>query len=90
MAITHNSYYEGRVQSLGFTDGNGKDATVGVLEPGIYKFGRAERREIIIVLHGTIFAKGQILAIHDTICFEVGEEVEVEVRETAAYGCVYF
>jgi len=89
-AIKHNSYYDGKVQSLGFSREN-NDATVGVLEPGEYDFGRASRRETIKVVHGTLhhiptnrdFSESQVLTV------EPGEEIKLSCAEHVAYVCYY-
>ncbi len=46
--LKHNTYFEGRVQSLGF-ERNGLKASVGVIAPGEYHFGTgaAERMTVI-------------------------------------------
>ena len=45
--LTHNVYFEGQVQSIGF-ERNGRSATVGVIAPGEFRFGTgaAERMTI--------------------------------------------
>ena len=46
--LSHNSYFEGGVQSIGFTR-NGRSMTVGAIAPGEYHFGTkaAERMTVI-------------------------------------------
>ena len=46
--LKHNSYFDGQVQSIGFTR-NGLIATVGAIAPGEYRFGTgdAERMSVI-------------------------------------------
>lgn len=46
--LTHNTYFDGRVQSVGF-ERNGQRATVGVIVPGEYHFntGAAERMTVV-------------------------------------------
>ena len=53
--MKHNSYFEGKVQSLalGTTDG---PATVGVIEPGQYSFG-TDCIEHMHIVAGTLKAK---------------------------------
>ena len=53
--MKHNSYFEGKVQSLavGTTDG---PATVGVIEPGQYSFG-TDCEEHMHVVAGTLNAR---------------------------------
>lgn len=44
----HNSYFDGKVQSVGFAR-NGRKQTVGVIEPGEFHFGTdaAERMTVV-------------------------------------------
>ncbi len=46
--LKHNTYFEDKVQSVGF-ERNGMRATVGVVAPGEFHFGtdKAERMEIV-------------------------------------------
>lgn len=46
--LTHNRYFDDRVQSVGFTR-DGRRATVGVIVPGEYHFGTqaAERMTVV-------------------------------------------
>lgn len=91
--IRHNSYYEGKVQSLGFPTENG-DATSGVLEPGQYNFGKASRRESIKVVHGVLRddRTGQQYAavpVPQTLTVNQGEEIKISCTEHVAYICYY-
>ncbi|MBI4235127.1 DUF1255 family protein [Candidatus Peregrinibacteria bacterium] len=91
--IKHNSYYEGRVQSLGFPT-EGGDATSGVLEPGSYNFGVASRRESIKVVHGVLCddRTGQLygaLPVPQVLVFNPGEEIEISCEQHVAYVCCY-
>lgn len=47
-STAHNTYFDGGVQSLGF-ERNGRRTTVGVIEPGTYRFdtGAPERMTVI-------------------------------------------
>jgi purine/pyrimidine-nucleoside phosphorylase len=53
--MKHNSYFEGRVQSLAVSTAGGP-ATVGVIEPGKYSFG-TDCEEHMHVVAGTLNAK---------------------------------
>jgi purine/pyrimidine-nucleoside phosphorylase len=53
--MKHNSYFDGRVQSIGF-ERNGMRATVGVIEPGEYHFNTAAA-ERMTVTTGLLRAK---------------------------------
>lgn len=90
--MRHNRYFDDRVQSLGFSDGEG-DATVGVIEPGEYAFGTS-RRERMTVVAGTLRYRlpGQPwLAAGPGEGFEVpaGVTFEVKTEGQAAYLCRY-
>ena len=41
--MKHNSYFEGKVQSLALREHDGP-ATIGVIEPGSYSFSTSSRR----------------------------------------------
>ncbi len=47
-ALTHNSYHDGGVQSIGF-DRHGRALTVGVIAPGSYHFGTAAPERMTVV-----------------------------------------
>src|ERR1039458_5700980 len=53
--MKHNSYFEGKVQSLAVATPDGP-ATVGVIEPGKYSFG-TDCEEHMHVVAGTLKAK---------------------------------
>lgn len=91
--LKHNSYFEGKVQSVGF-ERNGLKATVGVIAPGEYRFntGAAER---MTVVSGLLVAK---LASDDWRNFPAGTAFEIaanshfDVRAEggpAAYLCEF-
>nr|WP_068889928.1 pyrimidine/purine nucleoside phosphorylase [Pedobacter panaciterrae] len=46
--VTHNVYFEGKVQSLGLETLRGK-ATVGVMKKGTYTFSTSSSEEMIVV-----------------------------------------
>ena len=90
---THNTYFDGGVQSLGF-ERRGRRATVGVIEPGTYRFdtGAPERMTVIT---GELFA---LLPGADGWCtypqgtvFEIDGDSAFEVRADApaAYLCEF-
>ena len=53
--LKHNSYFEGKVQSVGY-ERNGRRATVGVIDPGEFHFG-TEAAERMTVVSGELWAK---------------------------------
>ncbi len=90
---SHNTYFDGSVQSLGF-ERRGQRATVGVIEPGTYRFdtGAPERMTVIsgeleALLPGasewTTYARGT--------SFEIDGDSAFEVRASAAsaYLCEF-
>ena len=46
--LTHNTYFDGKVQSIGFTR-NGVKATAGVIAPGTYHFGTKAPERMTVV-----------------------------------------
>ena len=46
--VSHNTYFDGKVQSLGLQTTDGK-ATVGVMKAGSYEFGTSNPEKMIIV-----------------------------------------
>ncbi len=91
--LKHNTYFEGRVQSVGF-ERLGRAMTVGVIAPGEYHFntGAPER---MTVTSGEIFAR--LPGSPDWRAFPVGTAFEVpgkngfDVRasEPSAYLCEF-
>jgi purine/pyrimidine-nucleoside phosphorylase len=90
--VKHNSYFEGKVQSLAITTAEG-NATVGVIEPGKYSFGTSTE-EHMRVLVGVLKAKlpggdwqdyteGQSFVVLANVTFEV------EAAADVAYICHY-
>jgi uncharacterized protein YaiE (UPF0345 family) len=55
LSLSHNTYFDGSVQSLGFTE-DGARFTVGVMVPGEYHFG-TEAPERVSVVHGELVVK---------------------------------
>jgi uncharacterized protein YaiE (UPF0345 family) len=90
--MKHNSYFEGKVQSLGskFPDGN---ATVGVMEPGKYTFS-TNTEERMTVIAGSMKAKLPGEGWHEygmdgTFVVPANVSFEVEASASAAYICYY-
>lgn len=90
--MKHNSYFDGKVQSLavGTTEG---PATVGVIAPGKYSFG-TDCIEHMHVVTGTLkaklpggdwqsYGKGQFFIVPANVKFEV------EAATDVAYLCYY-
>jgi uncharacterized protein YaiE (UPF0345 family) len=90
--MKHNSYFEGNVQSLAITTGDGP-ATIGVIEPGKYSFG-TDCEEHMQIVTGTLkaklpggdwqsYARGQSFVVPPNVKFEV------EAAADVAYLCYY-
>lgn len=86
--IKHNTYFNGTVQSLGFSAGATK-MTVGVMEPGTHDFGKATAPEEITVVAGAIEAKGKKYGPGQKFSFQVGDAIVFVVPEISAYLCTY-
>ncbi len=91
--LTHNSYFEGNVQSVGF-ERNGRKQTAGVVDVGEFHFGTAaaERMsvvsgELVVRLDGTTEWKTYAAGTS----FEVAAKSGFDVRATApaAYVCEF-
>ncbi|HEY5808795.1 MAG TPA: pyrimidine/purine nucleoside phosphorylase [Povalibacter sp.] len=92
--LKHNTYFEGRVQSVGF-ERNGLRATVGVIAPGEYHFNTAAA-ERMTVTSGQLAAKMPGAAEWQTFAagtyFEVPANSGFDVRTVggaAAYLCEF-
>jgi len=89
MEIAHNKYFEGLVQSLGFTRSNGRKATVGVVLPGKHDFGIAKAPEEIVVIYNKITINGKEISAISSHNIKVGDPIVFEADEPAAYICYY-
>lgn len=91
--LKHNSYFDGKVQSVGF-ERNGRKATVGVIAPGEYHFG-TDAPERMSVTSGELTVKIQGETDYRTYpagtSFEVPGKSGFDVRATApsAYLCEF-
>jgi hypothetical protein len=87
--IRNNNYFEGNVQSLGFSD-DGQDRTVGVVVPGDYDFGVATRQEIMKVPSGVLTINGKAYFSSDDPCIiDVGEKILISTTSISSYLCTY-
>lgn len=91
---THNTYFDGNVQSVGFTR-NGRKTTVGVIATGEYHFGTAAAERMSVIsgeLHAkrdgastwTVYPAGTSFEIAADSGFDV-----IAVGGPAAYLCEY-
>jgi uncharacterized protein YaiE (UPF0345 family) len=90
---THNSYFDGKVQSLGF-ERNGRKATVGVVSAGEFHFGTGAP-ERMTVISGELTAKlpgeGGWRAFPAGTSFEIPGQSGFDVKAAApsAYLCEF-
>jgi uncharacterized protein YaiE (UPF0345 family) len=93
MALRHNTYFEGAVQSIGF-ERNGRRMTAGVIAPGEYHFG-TEAPERMTVTSGELAVRltpaSPWRAYPESTAFEVPGHSGFDVRadEAAAYLCEF-
>jgi uncharacterized protein YaiE (UPF0345 family) len=91
--LKHNTYFEGKVQSVGF-ERNGFKATVGVIAPGEYHFNTAAA-ERMTVTSGQLRAKiagGEWVTYPAGTYFEVAANSGFDVAAVggaAAYLCEF-
>jgi purine/pyrimidine-nucleoside phosphorylase len=92
--LTHNTYFDGNVQSVAFSR-NGRKASVGVIAPGDYHFGTAAA-ERMTVTSGML--KVKLDGTDDWIAYPAGTAFEVPEKSgfdvvavggPAAYLCEY-
>lgn len=90
--ISHNVYFDGKVQSLGLQTERGK-ATLGVMKKGNFTFSTTSPEEMIVVA-GVMHVKlgdGEFKAYHAQDKFEVeaGASFDIICEEDVAYLCYY-
>ncbi|TDG36928.1 pyrimidine/purine nucleoside phosphorylase [Pedobacter changchengzhani] len=91
--ITENQYFDGNVKSLGYETAEGK-STVGVINPGEYEFGTANK-EIMHVVEGELIAllpnQTEWKSFKSGTSFEVEANSSFKVRAEVqtAYLCQY-
>ena len=91
--LKHNSYFEGKVQSVGF-ERNGRRATVGVIDVGEFHFG-TDAPERMTVLSGELQARlpgeATFRPFPAGTTFEVAGQSGFDVKATgpAAYLCEF-
>jgi len=91
--IKENTYFEGNVKSLAFTQADG-DVSVGVMVPGNYTFNTASP-ECMTVVKGALTIKrvgdADWATFNSGDAFEVAgnSSFEVKVTESTAYLCEY-
>ena len=91
--LTHNSYFDGQVQSIGFAR-NGLRASVGVIAPGNFRFGTAaaERMSVTSGMLRVRLEGGEWFSVPAGAYFEVAASSAFDVEAVggpAAYLCEY-
>lgn len=91
--IKHSSYFDDKVQSLGFATDT-KPASVGVMSAGEYRFGTeaAERMEVIsgaltVLLPGQ--TEWQTFAAGQGFDVPANNHFDLQVAVNTAYYCIY-
>lgn len=81
--LTHNSYFEDQVQSIGFAR-HGRKASVGVIVPGTFHFG-TEAAERMVITSGECRAQrdGQ----EETVTYAAGTAFEVAANSGFTISC---
>jgi len=88
-----NSYYDGRVQSIGFEAPEGK-ASVGVMEVGEYEFATSQK-EIMKFTSGAYQVKlpgaccFREIPLNEAFEVAAGLKFQVKITEIASYICLY-
>jgi len=90
--MKHNSYFEGKVQSLGITTPEGY-ATVGVIEPGQYTFS-TDSEEHLSIIAGSMKVKlpgsSWLLVIrNDSFVVPPQASFDIDAPADVAYICYY-
>jgi len=90
--ISHNTYFEGRVQSLVLETEKGR-ATVGAMKKGSYKFD-TNTKETMVFIEGLVSTKlpdsdWQKHAKLDTLNIPAGIEFDINCETDVAYICYY-
>jgi uncharacterized protein YaiE (UPF0345 family) len=88
--MKHNVYFEGGVQSLGFSDAEGS-ATIGLIDPGSYSFGTSTE-ELMAVVTGTLEyrlpgAEWAVAAAGQSFVVPPGVTFEVRAAAPVGYVC---
>lgn len=93
MSLKHNTYFEGRVQSVGF-ERNGRRATVGVIDTGEYHFGTDAPERMTIVsgqVEVRVVGAAAFVPYPAGTSFEIAGKSGFDVRASvpAAYLCEF-
>lgn len=90
--VSHNVYFDGKVQSLGLDTVNGK-ATLGVMKKGTYTFSTNSPEKMVVIsgymevkLQGAILKK---YVEHEEFDVPAHSSFEVSCNTDVAYLCYY-
>ena len=91
--LKHNTYFDGKVQSIGFSR-VGRAQSVGVVSPGEHRFGTQAPERMTVVCGEFLVKRDGENAFHlyaAGTSFEVAgnSSFEIRVTEPAAYWCEY-
>ena len=91
--LKHNSYFDGKVQSLGF-ERHGRRQTAGVILPGEFHFNTEAAERMTVVsgeLHAKFAGSSQWVVYPAGSSFEIGAKSGFDVKATAptAYLCEF-
>lgn len=91
--ISENHYFEGNVKSLGYQTSSGK-STLGIINPGEYKFGTATK-EIMNIVEGELEAllpnstEWKTFSAGSSFEVEANASFSVKAKVQTAYLCQY-
>ena len=85
--MKHNSYANGGLQSLGFSD-KGLATSVGVVDPGRYTF-TTDSEETIQCLTGLLVINNESCAPGQKVVINKGVTFTIEAKESSSYICTY-
>jgi hypothetical protein len=90
--MRHNSYFDGKVQSLELSTPAGR-ATVGVIEPGRFTFSTSSQERIVLV-EGSMKvrlpgAEWAALGTGQEIVVKAGVSFDIDAPAHVAYICYY-
>lgn len=91
--LTSNSYFDGKVMSIAFQT-EALPATVGVMEPGEYRFDTSQK-ETITVVSGALEVQlpgddqWQTYRANDTFVVSANSSFQLKVATATAYLCTY-
>lgn len=89
--ISHNVYFEGKVQSLGLETAEGK-ATVGVMKKGTYQFSTSSAEKMVIVagvMNVSLGDNWEKYAANEHFDVAAGAKFDIECDSDVAYICYY-